>query len=956
MRTISADAIQTLSQQYGVEPVTLIKVFWSTLHVVLYGDRTVPPTVKGSILELSAFDDIVNFDGNKATQTFNITLDDADESIKAVYDVHDIHKAKVQVFQWFSNIPLDDMFLIFEGEINSPIVWREGERSLTFSVVSQIEDQEIGFSPEEGIFDEIPDDLVGKPFPLIFGFARNVPAIKLDPIPLGILLDTFAAHDPTLIQQINKLYIQLNQAQFAAISDFYKAITAYNAATGPDGDESFNAIGDQYVAQGNQQLQKVWTLEQEIRDLTSRLTIQRGFETSSVRVHQGQCFPQGTTASTQLTRGTTLNGTFMGGDFQINGVTHPLADAPDFGQITPVPIQTSTQVGGTTSVIQPLGLIFEPPDQPFKLTSPIPIRFICCMLECAVLNVWAYRNYNDTRLLMQVPTEYYSVSVITFGTMPVTIVTLEKPLSYYDSKWDDSLYVDLQSPIGPNTASVLIWMIENYTTKGIDSASFNHVAALVAGTPSNFAMLRQENIIKVLSDIAYQSRCALLLKNDIFYLKFLPEQPAPVATITLDDILVNTLELNHSSTENLITKLVGTWVPSYEGSKANKVIVRNNTAKYGIHEQSVDWFIYTNPGLVDLGASFWCIRKSNTWKLIKFKTPLTKIALESFDAVRINFASNWVCNGPVTGIIDSVKFNTKELNLEFEVWLPILLGMMTQYNFAWPPDSDVDINPANIDFQKIGYDANGNLGPANGASNCGQGFSVKKGNRQKATHPTVATVDDGVLIAPAPLGLGDPQKDQHYGYDDVPGLSDEIFAPPEGTFPGIVVERVQGNTYRVSITDSLDDNGNPKSHTVTATTAINPAPVSHPGDKGWVTVRVLNGGVSQNAVDSAGNHSASTVSIQRLWKPDPVADVGIPGKITDHIDASHYLVDIYEDGVFDAEGNPLDPTQNVTVRLLQTVTDDVIPNDAWVDVNTSTSINDDGQEVTLYSMTVPIYL
>ncbi len=42
--------------------------------------------------------------------------------------------------------------LIFRGKISSPVVWSEGDRTVSFNIISQIEDAEIGFSPEEGQF------------------------------------------------------------------------------------------------------------------------------------------------------------------------------------------------------------------------------------------------------------------------------------------------------------------------------------------------------------------------------------------------------------------------------------------------------------------------------------------------------------------------------------------------------------------------------------------------------------------------------------------------------------------------------------------------------------------------------------------------------------------------------------------------------------------------------------
>lgn len=956
MRSVSASALATLKQPYGVEPVTLLKVYWTPTNVIWYGEKSVPPTVKGAILEMSAFDDVVNFDGNKATQTFNITLDDVDGTIKAIYNTNDIHKRRVDVYQWFTGIPLADAFLVFEGEINSPIVWKEGERTISFAVVSQIEEQEVGFAPEEGIFDSIPDELVGKPFPLIFGIARNVPCIKQDPIPTGILLDTMAVPDPSISKQIIELMKKIQEFGFWATMCFYAAIEAYDSGVGTaeDGeggilgiDDYWQNLGDGFVAQGNQYLQQMWKAQQQIMDLSFKLAAQKKFGKKTLRIHNGECFPQGGDASATLDNGTKITGTFAGTDFQINGVIHPGGEAADFGGLTAVPIAASADVGGNTRVVQKLGMIWEPADQPFKLENPLPITYIACMLTCNVLNVWAYRNYNDTRLLMQVPTEYYTVGNSAFGSMPITTITLAKPLSYYDSKWDDSLYADLQSGLGPNTVSILIWMIENYTTKGIDGASFGHVAARVSGAPANFAMMKQENIIKVLSDIAYQSRCALILKNDVFFLKYLPDQPIPVDTITLDDIVVNTLEINHSSTENLITKMVADWVPSYEGGKTHKIIIRNNTGKYGIHEQATNWYIYTDSGLVDVSVSFWAIRKSNTWKRLKFKTPLHKIRLESFDAVTINFASDYACIGSVIGIVESVKLNTKELNLEFEVWLPVRLGEMTKYNFAWPVDSDVAVNPGNLDFQKIGYDANGDLGPTNGLLVCNQSGTVQKKARQKTTHPTPHTSGNGVILAPSSAGLDPtPQPNIPYDYDTPRDPAPfEPASPIDGAYPATISRNDDSPTYRVrAYTRGLDN----RPRSIGSVLDVTGGPKLAVGT--WVTLLAITWTEDRRDQNAAGGQGRRQLQSAKYLVPSAARNTFV-GKVTGGGSDGNYTVVLYSNGITNPPDDP-----EITVKQLQIATGDIVPVDTWVFVVLNIKTNPDGTTTPEYTMQVPIYL
>jgi hypothetical protein len=326
MRNVSDAALAKLTSNTGSEPVNLLQIYWTDTNIIWYSDRTINADIRGKILEMSAFDDVVNFSGGSASQTFNVTLDDVDGSIKNIYNYNDIHKAKVKVYQWFTGIPLDDAFLIFEGQINSPIVWKEGERTISFSIVSQLEDQEIGFSPEEGLFDAIPDDMIGKPWPLPFGTCLLVPSHKLDPIPTGILLDTTAAIDPTIDAQIAALTMKILELYNLARISFYLAVEAFHngSSEGELGiDDYWEGIGQGYLKQGSDYLVQAAQAQQEAQNLV-RVKLEQGkYQRNSLRVHNGSCFPQGASGSATLSNGTIVNGQMNGSSFQVDSTLHP---------------------------------------------------------------------------------------------------------------------------------------------------------------------------------------------------------------------------------------------------------------------------------------------------------------------------------------------------------------------------------------------------------------------------------------------------------------------------------------------------------------------------------------------------------------------------------------------------------------------------------------------------------
>lgn len=92
--------------------------------------------------------------------------------------------------------------------------------------------------------------------------------------------------------------------------------------------------------------------------------------------------------------------------------------------------------------------------------------------------------------------------------------------------------------------------------------------------------------------------------------------------------------------------------------------------------------------------TFWLIRKSNTWKRIKFKAFLNKLNMETFDAVMLDFDQPYVANGSVLGMVEKANYNSVENCVDFECLLPVAAGTMEPYHFFWPA-ALLDGQPAN---------------------------------------------------------------------------------------------------------------------------------------------------------------------------------------------------------------------------------------------------------------------
>lgn len=226
MRNMSAAALAKIATEKGIESVLVVRIKWrQNGPVIYYSDRYFSdPKIEGRIISFGDLDNITKISGSGQSQSVNIVFDDKDGYFKTIIDKHDIHKMPATVIQWFTGLPFSDSFILFKGFISSPIAWKEGERTLSFDIVSRLEDNEVGFSAEEGQFPIVPHKLIGKPWPLAFGTNVKVPALRLNEVPTGTTVDQIAFPDPDLLNKIGD-----NERAAGAQSQAYQT-NGHNAA------------------------------------------------------------------------------------------------------------------------------------------------------------------------------------------------------------------------------------------------------------------------------------------------------------------------------------------------------------------------------------------------------------------------------------------------------------------------------------------------------------------------------------------------------------------------------------------------------------------------------------------------------------------------------------------------------------------------------------------------------
>ena len=742
MRTLNAQALTKIATKLGTEPVTIIEIDWIEDGAPsLYADRRVG-TISGKIHSVSDLDNVINVSDSDSSQELGVTLDDTDGTIKAILDSTDIHKRSARIYQWFEGLDINDRFMLFAGKISSPITWSERDRSVSFTIISQLEDKEIGFSAEEGDFNWIPKDLIGVAWPMIFGTVQDVPALQFNQAvsgttlcPLGTIIGEeyhvampLGGSNPTWAISIG-MQVKQKDMLWCAYTAFTSGAAAYPKKAGEFAQraseclESFNEISRSIAESiGQKAAQEACARAQRAATLNNA----RSGGCNPVTILGGEDFPQNQAINLQISS-SIVSGYFNGDKFYYSKVVNVAKEAKaavryasaksqqceqksagdssfDFSMDVPcgygnwglqkctcrkvgffVTTASHTSRPNTDAVAEHIWI-----DSGARVTlySAENITYLVSIIPGTVLAVKAYKTFEGgEQRLVNVPNNLWWVENHDYGPISAVQVVIQKPLSSYGGQgWSDQIYVTFESSVGPHTCDILEYIIDNYTDLTYDTTSFTAIRTKLDPFPMNFPILDRKNTIEVLQEIAFQARCALWLSNGKFYIKYLPEEPTSDATITVSDLDSEMgVEVELTSTEDLVTKMIVEWRMSWAEDDPSKIILRHNVRKYGTQQATFDFYCFNQPDIVLKAATFWLIRKSNTWKKVRFKTFLQMLNLETFDTVTLDFGSqNYVSTGSVKAIVEEANYDSDDKSISFICKTPIRSGEMVEYQFFWP--------------------------------------------------------------------------------------------------------------------------------------------------------------------------------------------------------------------------------------------------------------------------------
>lgn len=720
-------AIQNkLNTKTGTQPILILEVDWTDTATVAYSDADYPDAYSRLI-------SVGTIDRSRQSQISNqisVVLDSTDDIVESIFRNNDIHLRPVRLYLGYEDIT--DKALLFDGLINSNIVWDESGRSLQFEVLSKLEDGLVGFAMEDGNFPVVSQDDRGKNWPLPFGTNCHYQAQRLTTTIKGFLLEGHGAADPTLPNRI----CQIEKATCPLITR-----PVLKAGSTPN-----SAITSEDVPDPSCLARK----RNEGCILKDLLSKQQALSPSSFTVKGGANFPQNQSIKIRVGAMSYI-GVMVGETFTIHKSFHPDADkvalcknvrnprlsyrygigseeeantCSDQGSnLNNAPVSgvdcitgksfgvggnfVSTcgfNAGGSTlqqivaggskdswdyyDQMQTGQFIWAPPGTDVILQEyDDDLVYMASLVPGTVTEVVAYRQFGDQKLLSQIPTDWYTVQNVDYGGYQCVELRFNTlPSSSDQPGWEDDIYVSFVSSVGPSPVDIIEWLVDTYTDLSVDSTNFAAVKSTLTEFHSNFVVQDRPSVLSLIQDIARQQRMGVRINNGVVSLVYLATEPTSQRTLTLADLVQNSFQINYTETEDLVTNQQITWKEQYtsniQGKDVEKELaLRYNIPKYGTNTAETNWYTQNTFETVLKTTTFWLIRESNTWQEVEFQTGLEHLDLDILDSVTLNI-SQFPSNTKV--VLTDKQYDTNSNTIRWKAWTPIRAGESSPYQWAWP--------------------------------------------------------------------------------------------------------------------------------------------------------------------------------------------------------------------------------------------------------------------------------
>lgn len=770
-KIVSSAALGFLSQQTGTEPVIVIGIAWS-LGVTWYSSREAAG-YNANIVSMGSVRSQRRGDAMCNTSSVNVTFSDTDGIMSGIMDGRNIEKAKAVVFLGFAGGTTNDFVELIRGITIGPATWNEGERTFSFDIESIVQSNELGFAPTANDFDDLAESAVGVPWPMMFGTCAHVPAVQVREHTVGHLkfpIKLYKAPSYRIIDDGKDFRLNSNPDVYCYVTEppvkgkfwveggskFDQSTTITVSISDVifkgkfSGDEftveESNAprfAGLEFGARSGEDAQNprvAWLAENGTSIVNHHIYLQvaEGHEWYNYVVKQidNKVWFRYPVVSPITQRLTLLTGTHKiqaAYTCSINGMIPDIAgiiikekeklgfrrnvsDKDKFGRLkATIEMKEKSSSAWWQVPSDEEVRLWDQEDPDIYIASLIPLTEIKAVFGRRRIKM---PDGKTKEVFEQIPESYYQkqleANYAVNGVKPSGLLFFKSLHDYAGQDWTGEVHVTGTSTVGPNSARIIKWILENYTELNADG-SFGVVEDKVQDQEAHFALFDKRDALKVAQEIAFQSRCGLILDSERVGIRFLAEEPLSGMILSEENTEFNSMVRSSTGTNDIVTKLIAPWTDEYlehqrlttiyqrKVSATERAIAslipsnrrRRSATKYGIYTENVEQFglrareescyIYCEQANVQLFLNFWGHRFANSWQLLRVKVPLEGVIMQVFDGCVLSYLDMGLLKTTLLKVqIEEVEVNPSDWSVVLGIWLPRKSGSVFQDSEAWP--------------------------------------------------------------------------------------------------------------------------------------------------------------------------------------------------------------------------------------------------------------------------------
>ena len=708
MKTLNPGVSVQLARRTGVEPIFLVSVEIPGSYLY-FGDKNITRNgaeYGGKILEVSNLNTQEKVQGIGNIATITVKVEDTTRLLKSRLDQFRFCNQPVKVYQAFTDTT--ETQLMFAGKLVTPLIWEEEKHTLTFDITTDFESEPVGIENEDGSI-----------IPLGFGTVILACAEKIWEAPHSKLQSLWGDlggwvrantaefwYHPALADQWEAQYgsydLILSGNWSKWVQNFLPTLQVDDASMFAQDTEiqlPIDAKYGKFWGKWNNNtftLTRYETLYRAYSGLESQSRFNYDYDTN--RTYYKIDTTDGVDYTKVIFKYRGKDTWDSTGDYRLTNrlirISEVVGDRAYLEDVrleylvlnTPMEVHARMAFGGWQLPLEYDFLKGVYPYEEIYAVSAIPVTG---------LKVLAYQVINNEKRLHELPASYYTIDTNYNGT-GATVIKLVKSLDDYkwssqnpkfEMSWENKIFLSYTSSVSSNVSDIIKYILQNYTSIVPDVSTFSAVHDLVDKYPANFVLKDVKDALTLVSEIAWQARCALYVFNGIAYLKYLSVEPGAIGGVSDEDILEATVVLYYTEIEDIITHLTALWVKNCVDDKDRKLVYTNNTTIYGVRKQEYEFYIYDRDSLIQKSLTFWGLRYSNQWKRVKCKLSLNKINLDFLDC--ISFVSELLSSKV---IVEEISYSSNSVEIEIDCWTPIKAGEATQSPDAWLSDA-ADIKP-----------------------------------------------------------------------------------------------------------------------------------------------------------------------------------------------------------------------------------------------------------------------